>query len=350
MPILRGGIEKSVKVSVVVAVGKVILALAVSFGAGILLSDFYLTTVLLASIASIFVLGALYEVARGRGSKRFEDEVRNFPVWLTLEDADAPVTRGGRLRGIVPKELARISLATFVLVCWGYPLRVAAGFFSVSPCLLRQLAEMGDASTICAFVFTLLASAFFGESFVTITWALEAADLKRRIDDNEFGSDGKPRQFYKPHIACMGYALGSALRKDHPLREHTPLSRPWNSCMLLSVMLMTIAVILVGFRSSILLAVCAGLLISVLLFLPFFVYGQGLHCPSASKNVFSNFAGFGCGASCCIGCSGAYSRARLASSLRLDRLFSRKRRACRCAYLGHCILSSDLLRISTLEL
>ena len=137
-------------------------------------------------------------------------------------------------------KLAEISHSTNFLVCLGYPLRTAIGAFAVFPSLIGILCQTACWSIATALVLLLVATALFGESFVMMTWSLEASSIYRTITGKEKGGNMKTREFYKPHIALQGWKLGNDIGLEYPLRDY-PHRRTWNVCAIASLVAMAVA-------------------------------------------------------------------------------------------------------------
>lgn len=191
----------SIVVSLVCATIKVLLAIIISL---MLASDYEITSrVLLAGTISVFVLAILYETARYRAGKRWEDMVRDCPDIKHLNGfcSTSPIT--------ILKEL-KSAVWIFVLVGIGYPLRIIVAALCYIPLSDFFAGSVGAISLFWAFILLGIASWLFGVSFVSITWAFEASSILRNMHK-------KGLYFYKPHIALMGYMLGDVAANDRPL-------------------------------------------------------------------------------------------------------------------------------------
>lgn len=117
----------------------------------------------------------------------------------------------------------------FILVPWGYPVRFFFGVASVCPFLFQQLA--GNALFIIVFSCVLLATAAFGEVFVSLTWCLDAVYLKQNN-----------AEMNKKHYEKLYEQVPEFYReKDYPLVCKDSICTIWNKWFFCSVFFLSIA-------------------------------------------------------------------------------------------------------------
>lgn len=231
LPVIEGlGIGTSMMVSLSVASARLVAA-AVVLGLLVAQKGWGMAFSLLACCVAAVLLAVLYEGARDRSKNIWDVEVGRYPELL---QAGSPVPQA------VLQALRKATAPVFALVCLGYPLRLLAGYLFVAD----VAGTASYAGFWLAFVLVLAATACFGESFVTLTWALEASRLKRQIDTGEKNYDGTLKRFYKPNIALMSYALGPSVSEAFSLRSCSPAMRRWNVSMFSVVVLLSAAILL----------------------------------------------------------------------------------------------------------
>lgn len=269
MPRINGSLELSVRISLCVALAKLALAGAIIVAVWINIGQGNAIALIVGS-ALVLLLAAFYESAREKTSRSFQ-EIKDDTnrallsrTWLVLSGprrgdnrdfSDAPSAENAstssgkqrspkRIKGVrgdrTYGKLVKMSRSTNFLVCLGYPLRTAIGVFAVFPNLIGALCQ-----TACwwpptiALALLLVATTLFGESFVMMTWSLEASGIFRTITGKEKGGNMKTREFYKPHIALQGWKLGNDIGLEYPLRDY-PHRRTWNVCAIASLLLMVV--------------------------------------------------------------------------------------------------------------
>lgn len=249
MPLWGGSLKKTVICSLVTASLKIVLAVGLSIAAGWFFHDHGLAVGSILCMGLVFVLGSGYEAVRAKGTEMWRALRCEEPRLELLDRSVLDPALMGKLR--------RAAAPACILVSLGYPLRVVSGLTILWP---SWFCDLFAAPSAFAFPVALLlalvlfASAAFGESFVTLTWALEASDLKRQIDFIEAPTENTlagARVFYKPHIVVLGYELGGAVEEEYPLRWDGGLGaqvKLWNLSMLASLVLLGIAAFLIAAR------------------------------------------------------------------------------------------------------
>lgn len=271
MPRINGSLELSVRISLCVALAKLALAGAIIVAVWINIGQGNAIAFIVGS-ALVLLLAAFYESAREKASRSFQ-EIKDDTnrallsrTWLVLSGpkrgdnrdfSDAPSAENAstssvkqrspkRIKGVrgdrTYGKLVKMSRSTNFLVCLGYPLRTAIGVFAVFPNLIGALCQTACWSIATALVLLLVATALFGESFVMMTWSLEASSIYRTITGKEKDGNKKTKGFYKPHIAFQGWKLGNDIGLEYPLRDH-PHRRTWNVCAIASLVAMAVAML-----------------------------------------------------------------------------------------------------------
>lgn len=139
------------------------------------------------------------------------------------------------------------------IVLYGYPLRFCAGLLAFDP-YFTGLVSGGIPEFPCrvgALFFLIVACSLYGCAFVYITWSYEASAAKRAsamsclhakkdVKGVIWPPIKQPHEveFKKPHIAYLGYRLGSRACCLYPLRARWSLIEPWNWTALLAILLL----------------------------------------------------------------------------------------------------------------
>ncbi len=271
--------NRRIKISSTVALLRVCLAIA------ILLCWIFKEPIMGSFISALcalaLVFGYFYEKVRQSSSKEFLKFQRN--------------RNGKESEDKVLADLKRMSWKTFVLVPCGYVLRVAVGFTAcVDPSLLGSAftASISNAVLIVVGIAMLMAAAYpFGESFVTLTWALEASALRRKILSENANAD-LLHGFYKPHIAYLLLRLGARCADDYPLVYNTSFIELWNWPMLVALVLMLLLIsgIALIYNQSAFMFSCLIMLISfVVVFKVVKVKSAGAANNAGAKSKYDKF-------------------------------------------------------------
>ena len=128
---------------------------------------------------------------------------------------------------------------TLSLVCLGYPLRLLAGAWSACPDLFQTYSVVP--TIMVAFFLILFATAAFGESFVTLTWVLEASYLAQ-----------KGQIVKKKHLVYLFEQLDDKMKGcPYPLKNNLRPWSTWNKWYIVSFLLLCLTVLLlVGAQQS----------------------------------------------------------------------------------------------------
>ena len=268
LPLLGGGNERhTIIVAMLVVVAKAIAAFLVCatiWADGATLNgapvpgDPYLASVLGVAYVSVFIIACFYERARAKGERLWNEYVRRHDDSLALSGMN--IFKSAKYFGYIdPKEESRshdvfkMCFGTLRIVLYGYPLRFCAGLLAFDPYLFGLVS--GGIPEFPYMVGTLLvliaACSLYGCAFVYITWSYEASAAKRASAMSCFyankSADGaiwppikQPHrvEFKKPHIAYLGYRLGSRACDLYPLRASWSLIEPWNWIALLAILLL----------------------------------------------------------------------------------------------------------------
>ena len=142
----------------------------------------------------------------------------------------------------------QINYLIFILVSFGYPLRLLAGIWVAYPKFWTDELFFGTVP-IQAFkiIFTLLVSfCFYGEFSAIIPWVHEAIVFKK--ENKEIS-----KKHYNYLIEMLGNRLGekSMLENEFPLKQKGRVSDLWNVSFILSVLCISIYVIMVQIYTSV---------------------------------------------------------------------------------------------------
>lgn len=117
---------------------------------------------------------------------------------------------------------------TFALVCLGYPVRIVCGLCIAWPNMLGDLCK--DLKILLCYTLILIATAAFGETFVSLTWAHEIAKVKISS---------------KVHLMKLIDQIGGEnFNKRYPLRKKGEIKTVWNICHVISIATLCIAYII----------------------------------------------------------------------------------------------------------
>lgn len=268
LPLLGGGNERhTIIVAMLVVAAKAIAAFLVCatiWADGATLygesdpGDDYLAFILGFAYALVFIIACFYESAGATG-----EQLRS--VYVRRHDG-SPVLRGMNLFRsakyfgyIDPREESRshdvfkMCFETLRIVLYGYPLRFCAGLLAFDPYLFGLVS--GGISEfpyrVGVLLLLIVACSLYGCSFVYITWSYEASAAKRAsamsclltnksVEGAIWPSIKQSHtvEFKKPHIAYLGYRLGSRACGLYPLRARWSLIEPWNWTALLAILLL----------------------------------------------------------------------------------------------------------------
>lgn len=268
LPLLGGGNERhTIIVAMLVVVAKAIAAFLVCatiWADGATLyghpvpGDPYLAFILGFAYVLVFIIACFYESARAKAERLWSEYVRRHD--------GSPVMRGMNLFKsakyfgyIDPREESRshdvfkMCFETLRIVLYGYPLRFCAGLLAFDPHLFGLVA--GGISEfpyrVGMLLLLIVACALYGCAFVYITWSYEASAAKRASAMSCLQANKSVEgiiwpsikqshmvEFKKPHIAYLGYRLGSRACDLYPLRAQWSLIEPWNWTALLAILLL----------------------------------------------------------------------------------------------------------------
>lgn len=268
LPLLGGGNERhTIIVAMLVVAAKAIAAFLVcatiwADGATLHgepdLGDHYLAFILGFAYVLVFIIACFYENARAKAERLWSEYVRRHD--------GSPVLRGMNLFKsakcfgyIDPREESRshdvfkMCFETLRIVLYGYPLRFCAGLLAFDPYLFGLVS--GGISEfpyrVGMLLLLIVACALYGCAFVYITWSYEASAAKRasamsllQLKKDANGvilpsiTQARVVEFKKPHIAYLGYRLGSRACCLYPLRVQWSLIEPWNWTALLAILLL----------------------------------------------------------------------------------------------------------------
>ena len=265
---LGGGNERhTIIVAMLVVVAKAIAAFLVcatiwadvgTFNGEPILGDHYLAFILGFAYVLVFFIACFYERARAKGERLWSEYVRRHDDSLALSGMN--IFKSARYFGYIdPKEESRshdvfkMCFDTLRIVLYGYPLRFCAGLLAFDPYLFGLV--FGGISEfpyrVGMLLLLIVACALYGCAFVYITWSYEASAAKRAsamsclqakkdVKGVIWPSIKQPHEveFKKPHIAYLGYRLGSRACDLYPLRVRWSLIEPWNWTALLAILLL----------------------------------------------------------------------------------------------------------------
>lgn len=207
LPHIPGNDSFVLKVSAAVAVYRVLLALVVCWlnplGAGV---------PLLVCLGATFLVAAVYEFARS---------TKRTPTLLLL-----------------------------VLVSLGYPLRIFAGAWVAFPGLFSG--PLFEGGVLYGLLPIMIATSFFGITFVGITWLLEGCDHYRKYPNEEY---------HKRHVSELARRVQHYDSCEHPLENRQPMFASWNVAMALSIAFMCVPLIVFAPHARWGLLACAVLLL-----------------------------------------------------------------------------------------
>lgn len=268
LPLLGGGNERhTIIVAMLVVVAKAIAAFLVCatiWADGATLyghpvpGDPYLAFILGFAYVLVFIIACFYESARAKAERLWSEYVRRHDDSLALSGMN--IFKSARYFGYIdPKEESRshdvfkMCFDTLRIVLYGYPLRFCAGLLAFDPYLFGLV--FGGISEfpyrVGMLLLLIVACALYGCAFVYITWSYEASAAKRAsamsclqakkdVKGVIWPSIKQPHEveFKKPHIAYLGYRLGSRACDLYPLRVRWSLIEPWNWTALLAILLL----------------------------------------------------------------------------------------------------------------
>lgn len=268
LPLLGGGNERhTIIVAILVVFAKAIAAFLVCatiWADGATLyghpvpGDPYFAFVLGFAYVLVFIIACCYESARAKGERLWSEYVRRHDDSLTLSGMN--IFKSAKYFGYIdPKEESRshdvfkMCFDTLRIVLYGYPLRFCVGLLAFDPYLFGLVS--GGISEfpyrVGMLLFLIVACALYGCAFVYITWSYEASAAKRAsamsclqtkkdVKGVIWPSIKQPHEveFKKPHIAYLGYRLGSRACCLYPLRARWSLMEPWNWTALLAILLL----------------------------------------------------------------------------------------------------------------
>ena len=268
LPLLGGGNERhTIIVAMLVVAAKAIAAFLVCatiWADGATLygepdpGDDYLAFILGFAYALVFIIACFYESARATGEQLWSEYVRRHDGSPVLRGMN--LFRSAKYFGYIdPREESRshdvfkMCFETLRIVLYGYPLRFCAGLLAFDPYLFGLVSGGISEFPYRAGVLLLLIVACFlyGCAFVYITWSYEASAAKRAsamsclltnksVEGVIWPSIKQSHtvEFKKPHIAYLGYRLGSRACDLYPLRARWSLIEPWNWTALLAILLL----------------------------------------------------------------------------------------------------------------
>lgn len=268
LPLLGGGNERhTIIVAMLVVVAKAIAAFLVCatiWADGATLyghpvpGDPYLAFILGFAYVLVFIIACFYERARAKGERLWSEYVRRHDDSPSLSGMNT--FKSAKYFGYIdPKEESRthdvikMCFGTLRIVLYGYPLRFCVGLFAFDPYLFGLVS--GGISEfpyrVGMLLLLIVACALYGCAFVYITWSYEASAAKRAsamsclqakkdVKGVIWPSIKQPHEveFKKPHIAYLGYRLGSRACDLYPLRVRWSLIEPWNWTALLAILLL----------------------------------------------------------------------------------------------------------------
>ena len=268
LPLLGGGNERhTIIVAMLVVAAKAITAFLVcatiwadgaTLYGGPVPGDHYLAFILGFAYVLVFIIACFYESARAKAERLWNEYVRRHDGSSSLSGMN--IFKSAKYFGYIdPKEESRshgvfkMCFDTLRIVLYGYPLRFCAGLLAFDPHLFGLVS--GGISEfpyrVGMLLLLIVACALYGCAFVYITWSYEASAAKRAsamsclqaktgVKGVIWPSIKQPHEveFKKPHIAYLGYRLGSRACCLYPLRARWSLIEPWNWTALLSILLL----------------------------------------------------------------------------------------------------------------
>ena len=268
LPLLGGGNERhTIIVAMLVVFAKAIAAFLVcatiwADGATLngepVLGDHYLAFILGFAYVLVFIIACFYESARAKGERLWNEYVLRHDGSPSLGGMNT--FKSAKYFGYIdPKEESRthdvikMCFGTLRIVLYGYPLRFCVGLLAFDPYLFGLVS--GGISEfpyrVGMLLLLIVACALYGCTFVYITWSYEASAAKRAsamsclqakkdVKGVIWPSIKQPHEveFKKPHIAYLGYRLGSRACDLYPLRVQWSLIEPWNWTALLAILLL----------------------------------------------------------------------------------------------------------------
>lgn len=268
LPLLGGGNERhTIIVAMLVVVAKAIAAFLVCatiWADGATLhgepdpGDHYLAFILGFAYVLVFIIAYFYESARAKGERLWNEYVQRHDGSSSLSGMN--IFKSAKYFGYIdPKEESRshdvfkMCFETLRIVLYGYPLRFCAGLLAFDPHLFGLVSGGISEFPYRAGMLLLLivACALYGCAFVYITWSYEASSAKRAAVMSRLQAKKSAEgaicpsakqthvvEFKKPHIAYLGYRLGSRACDLYPLRARWSLIEPWNWTALLAILLL----------------------------------------------------------------------------------------------------------------
>mgnify|MGYP004594589153 FL=1 len=268
LPLLGGGNERhTIIVTMLVVAAKAIAAFLVCatiWADGATLygepdpGDDYLAFILGFAYALVFIIACFYESAGATGEQLWSVYVRRHDGSPVLRGMN--LFRSAKYFGYIdPREESRshdvfkMCFETLRIVLYGYPLRFCAGLLAFDPYLFGLVS--GGISEfpyrVGVLLLLIVACSLYGCAFVYITWSYEASAAKRAsamsclltnksVEGAIWPSIKQSHtvEFKKPHIAYLGYRLGSRACGLYPLRARRSLIEPWNWTALLAILLL----------------------------------------------------------------------------------------------------------------
>lgn len=268
LPLLGGGNERhTIIVAMLVVAAKAIAAFLVCatiWADGTTLygepdpGDDYLAFILGFAYVLVFIIACFYESARAKGEQLWSEYVRRHDDSLALSGMN--ILKSAKFFGYIdPKEesyshdVFKMCFDTLVIVLYGYPLRFCAGLLAFDPYLFGLVS--GGISEfphrVGMLLLLIVACSLYGCASVYITWSYEASSAKRAAVMSRLQAKKSAEgticpsakqthvvEFKKPHIAYLGYRLGSRACDLYPLRARWSLIEPWNWTALLAILLL----------------------------------------------------------------------------------------------------------------
>lgn len=133
--------------------------------------------------------------------------------------------------------MKKTGILILFFVSLGYPLRFMMGFVGACTCIDEIMQKYP--LLIIAIVFILISAALFGEVFVSLTWLHEAIYLIKQ---------GKPIKFY--YNILIRQVDTQRIDKQFPMEYRDKIKTIWNTCFILSMSLLLVAILCVINDSS----------------------------------------------------------------------------------------------------
>lgn len=268
LPLLGGGNERhTIIVAMLVVVAKAIAAFLVcatiwadgaTLTGGPVPGDPYLAFILGFAYVLVFIIACFYERARAKAERLWNEYVRCHDGSPSLSGMN--IFKSAKYFGYIdPKEESRshdvfkMCFGTLRIVLYGYPLRFCVGLLAFDPYLFG-LVSGGIPEfpyMVGMLLLLIVACALYGCAFVYITWSYEASAAKRASAMSCLQANKSVEgiiwpsikqshmvEFKKPHIAHLGYRLGSRACYLYPLRTRWSLMEPWNWTALAAILLL----------------------------------------------------------------------------------------------------------------